>query len=340
MAPPAPTSQCPMLEPHGALGDAVATLLRGDPTARRSAKPAIETALDNLPTGPELLADLDAQRTWFTLAELGGRGVIGVEDGWDEHPHVAAVRTHLGDALERAIRVRIGPVNDCTAEDLAMRIRTELAELDSPPLSAHLRSEGTIEQYRDLLRHRSIYHLREADPHTTAIPRLTGQAKAGLVEIQNDEYGCGRIERMHATLFARTMSALGLDSGYAAYVNTLPAVTLAWVNALTLFASRRRLRGAIVGHLLALESTSSLPNKRYAEGLRRLGFDSAATMFFDEHVEADAVHEQIALHDMAIPFLHSEPWQSVELLTGFRAAILFDADVGHHLLRSWNAARS
>ncbi|WP_265078141.1 iron-containing redox enzyme family protein [Gordonia polyisoprenivorans] len=145
---------------------------------------------------------------------------------------------------------------------------------------------------------------------------------------------------MHATLFARTMSTLGLDSGYAAYVNTLPAATLAWVNALTLFASRRRLRGAIVGHLLALESTSSLPNKR----MPRVCDDSDSTQLqpcsSTNMVEADAVHEQIALHDMAIPFLHSEPRQSVELLTGFRAAILFDADVGHHLLRSWKATRA
>ncbi len=338
MSGPAPASGCPMLEPVGALSETVAAMLRRDPPARRSRMRSIDTALDDLPTGTDLLADLDAQRTWFVLAELDGRGVVGVSDRWNEHPDVAAVRHRLGDALERAIRERVGPVMHCSADDLASRISQDLSELDAPPLSAHLRSHGTVEQYRDFLRHRSLYHLREADPHTTAIPRLTGQAKAGLVEIQNDEYGGGRIERMHSTLFARSMAALGLDTDHAAYLNAVPAVTLAWINSLTLFASRRRLRGAIVGHLLALECTSSLPNKRYAEGLRRLGLGSAATDFFDEHVEADAVHEQIALHDMAIPLLRSEPAQSVEVLTGFRAAILFDADVGRHLLRSWSVA--
>lgn len=39
--------------------------------------------------------------------------------------------------------------------------------------------------------------------------------------------------------------------------------------------------------------TSSIPNTRYAEGLRRLGFDRDAPLFFDEHVTADAVHETI-----------------------------------------------
>ena len=59
--------------------------------------------------------------------------------------------------------------------------------------------------------HRSVYHLREADPHTWAIPRLAGRAKAALVEIQIDEYGGGRPERMHAELFRTTMRELGLD---------------------------------------------------------------------------------------------------------------------------------
>ncbi len=45
--------------------------------------------------------------------------------------------------------------------------------------------------------------------------------------------------------------------------------------------------------------TSSLPNARYAKGLRRVGFDGAAIEFFDEHVEADAVHENIACVDLA-----------------------------------------
>ena len=39
--------------------------------------------------------------------------------------------------------------------------------------------------------HRSIYHLKEGDPHAWLIPRLTGQAKAAFVAIEFDEYGAG-----------------------------------------------------------------------------------------------------------------------------------------------------
>jgi carboxylate-amine ligase len=61
----------------------------------------------------------------------------------------------------------------------------------------------------------------------------------------------------------------------------------------------RRLRGAIVGHLAVFEMTSSVPNRRYATGLRRLGLGEDATTFFDVHVLADAVHESVAAVDLA-----------------------------------------
>ena len=70
------------------------------------------------------------------------------------------------------------------------------------------------------------------------------------------------------------------------------------VNTMSLFGLHRALRGASLGHLATVEMTSSEPSRRYSAGLRRLGFGTATTVFYDEHVEADAVHEQIASVDM------------------------------------------
>ena len=42
---------------------------------------------------------------------------------------------------------------------------------------------------REYFVHRSLYHLKEGDPHAWAIPRLTGQAKASFVAVEFDEYG-------------------------------------------------------------------------------------------------------------------------------------------------------
>ena len=77
---------------------------------------------------------------------------------------------------------------------------------------------------------------------------------------------------------------------------------------MSLCGLHRRLRGAIVGHLALFEMTSSIPNRRYADGLRRLGLDDAPRRaFFDEHVEADAVHEEVAAVDLAGGLARQEP---------------------------------
>jgi hypothetical protein len=136
-------------------------------------------------------------------------------------------------------------------------------------------------------------------------------------------------------LFAKAMAAVGLDPTYGAYLDAIPAVTLATVNLMSLCGLHRRLRGAIVGHLAAFEMTSSLPNRRYGNALRRLGFGIEATDFFDEHVEADAVHEQIAAWDLAGGLAATEPALAADVLFGARALLALEARWAGHLLSAW-----
>jgi hypothetical protein len=184
------------------------------------------------------------------------------------------------------------------------------------------------------------YQLKEADPHSWAIPRLTGRPKAALVEIQSDEYGGGRANRIHAALFAQTMSALGLDSRYGAYLEWLPGITLATVNLMSWFGLHRGLRGAVAGHLAAFEMTSSVPNRRYGNGLRRLGFGAKVTDFYDEHVEADAVHDNIAVWDLADRLARDEPALAGDIVFGARALLSLEARWAEHLLGSWKRSET
>lgn len=209
-----------------------------------------------------------------------------------------------------------------------------------PSLSRFVAKSATLEQLREFLIHRTIYTLREADPHSWAIPRLTGRAKAALVEIQSDEYGGGDPDRVHATMFARTVRGIGLDDTYGAYLDDVPAVTLASHNLMSLFGLHARLRGAIVGHLAAFEMTSSIPNRMYGDGFRRLGFGDAVTAYFDEHVEADAVHEQIAAHDLAGALAEDDPALLPDIVFGAAACLAYDARVGDHILAAWQDGRS
>ena len=322
------------IQPRGALSQLLLD--------RLAAAPGPATAA----LGQDALAVLDNSRlpaedrelSLWLLYELHYRGLAGVDDRWEWQPALLAVAGRLEADLERDLRELVQPRLSPPAlpsEDVPSRLARLVAEDEGPSLSQYLSRRATRVEYAEFLIHRSLYHLKEADPHTWAVPRLVGAAKVALVEIQSDEYGGGRPEWMHAALFAASMRGLGLDDRYAAYLNEVPAVTLRWANTMTLFGLHRRLRGAIVGHLAALEMSSSLPNRRYGTGLRRLGFDASTTCFFDEHVEADAVHEQIAAHDLAGRLAEAEPDLVDDIVFGAAAALATDAAVATHLLQCW-----
>ena len=160
------------------------------------------------------------------------------------------------------------------------------------------------------------------------------------MEIEADEFGGGRADRIHAALFAQAMEELGLDPAYGAYLDRIPALTLATVNLMSMLGLHRRWRGAIVGHLALFEMTSSLPNRRYGNALRRLGFGERATEFFDEHVEADAVHEAIASVDLAGGLVRAEPALAGDVLWGARALAAIEARWATTLLAAWEEGRT
>ena len=288
-------------------------------------------------TGSSVLFDEDVQLTLTLLYELHLQGLAGVSDGWEWDPELLAARSLLEIPFERALRELAQPP---AGTDVAEALVALTSAEGGPGLSRYMARTATLTQWQEFLQHRSIYQLREADPHTMGIPRLAGAPKAALVEVQADEYGGGRAERMHSALFARTMRALGVDASYAAHLDVVPAVMLAAVNALSLFAVHRRLLGALVGHLCAVEMTSSLPSKLYATGLRRLGYGLDATLFFDEHVEADAVHEQIVCRDLAGGLSKDQPERAEDILFGAAVCLAMDELGAQHMMDSWAAEES
>ena len=227
-----------------------------------------------------------------------------------------------------------------TAADVA-RTLFALTEADTgPSLARYFARHATESQAREFLMHKSVYTLREADPHSWAIPRLTGGPKAALVEIQSDEYGGGRRDRVHAELYARALTGAGLSAQYGAYFDRVPAITLASQNQMSMFGLNRRLLGAVVGHLAAFEMTSSIPNRQYADGFRRLGMGIDVTEYFDEHVEADAVHEQIAAHNLAGQLAVDQPDLLADILFGAAACLTIDGWMAQHIRTSWEREES
>jgi len=318
--------------PRGPLSHALIDALATDP--QRLSAPEV-------PPADDPLADQDLQLALYLCYELHYRGLPGVADEWEWEPSLLALRRRLEARFEAALIEAIGaPALRVPPEEMDIALRAIEAADEAPSLSKHLEREGTRAQLLEFVVHRSAYQLKEADPHSWALPRLTGPPKAAMVEIQADEYGGGRAERIHAELFAKTMDRLGLDSAYGAYLDLIPGITLATVNLMSLLGLHRRWRGAIVGHLALFEMTSSVPNRRYGAALRRLGADDETVDFFDEHVTADAVHESIAAVDLAGGLARQEPELTPQILWGARAMIELEARWGSRVLEAWEEGRS
>jgi heme oxygenase-like protein len=337
-------------EPRGPISDGLFGLLAGEPGADPTAQDTLHRLVTGtLPVVGDVIDDGDVQLALSCLYELHYGGLDGVDDRWEWNPGLIALRQLLEEPFEQALRSAarwsagppgLAPAGDLDSDAVA-EVLFGLAARDSGPgMSGHVAKKATLQQLREFLIHKSIYQLKEADPHTWAIPRLAGRAKAALVEIQADEYGGGRPDRMHSALFARTMRGLGLDDSYGGYVDAVPAISLASVNMMSLFGLNRRLRGAIAGHLAIYEMTSSRPNQLYGNGFRRHGFDAGVTGYFDEHVEADAVHEQIAGRDLAGGLVEAEPALLPDVLFGATAVLAIDARLTMHIMGAWENGSS
>jgi len=339
--PDVPVSAFPM-EARGMLSARLIAALSTDPANGGDLldlSPVVDSALS---AATSIVRDDDIQLSLFILYGLHYGSFDSVSAEWEWQPHLVSARLALEKAFEAELRTTVAvpalpqPTRAAVAQALAALTSAE----GGPSLSRFVAKKATPEQLGEFLIQRSVYTLREADPHSWAIPRLTGRAKAALVEIQTDEYGGGRVSRMHSEIFATAMKDFGLDPRYGRYVADVPAITLASLNVMSMFGLNRRLRGAIVGHLAAFEMTSSIPNAMYANGFRRLGYGTGVTAYFDEHVAADAVHEQIAAHDLAGALAEDEPALLGDIFFGAAACLTVDGWAGAHMLDSWTAERS
>jgi Iron-containing redox enzyme len=280
----------------------------------------------------------DAALALYVLYELHYRSFAGVDDAWEWEPSLLAARQRLEHRFLRRLQEEVPafPVTD----DVPGQLVALISGNGGPSLSAYMAEEGTLDQLREFAVHRSAYQLKEADPHTWAIPRLYGAAKAALVEIQADEYGAGRERDMHQTLFGLTMHELGLDASYGAYLDVLPGTTLATTNLVSFFGLHRRWRGALVGHLAIFEMTSVEPMGRYSVALRRHGFGSAARHFYEVHVVADAHHQKVAAYEMAGPLVQAEPELAHDVMFGAWAVTTVEARFSRAMREAWERGES
>jgi len=293
-----------------------------------------------LPERPAVLDEEDGAITLWTIDELSYRGFAEVDDDREWDPSVVRLRRQLEHDLEARLRARWPgrPAYDGGVGAFPDALFAEIEAHEGPSLARYVHTDATADQVLELLQLRSIYHLKESDPVAWVVPRLPVAARASLMELQYDEYGAGRPEQLHAALFAKGMAALGLDPTEHAYVDQVPLEVLEQNNAMSLFGLNRRLRGAALGHLAAFEATSSLPSRRMAQGLERLGLAEEMRAYYLEHVEADAVHEQLAARAICGSLLAEEPELEDDVWLGAFTCLDLEDRLAAHLLDRWGAA--
>lgn len=311
-------------EPRGPMSEALTASLRSEPGRRTP----------DFPADPDPWTD-DTQLVLYICYELHYRGFDGVDDGWEWDPGLLRQRAAAERAFVDRLHDDLGTVPS-SAEQIGRLLAPSDGE-GSP--SGHLLDGGQRWQIQEYLAARSLYHLKEADPQTWAIPRTHGDAQAVLVALQYDEYGGGRPEGVHARLFADMMQAWDLDPGYGAQVDAAPWQAMAMVNLMSLFGLHRAHRGALLGQFAWAEITSPPASRRLAEAFARHGVAEAGYRFYTEHVEADAVHEQLVRRGVLESLLRDEPQLEADVAFGLAACGRTEEALASRLLDSWAAGR-
>ncbi|MBB5916054.1 hypothetical protein BJY24_004966 [Nocardia transvalensis] len=315
----------PLPNPRGPLSAAVRDVLRGTPPG---SAPEIAAAD---PYGGDLHLAL------HMCYEMHYHGFDSVAPDREWDPEVLRLRAALEDRFLAALRRDVAGGRDLEGElDLLV---TEPKEASG--VGAFLTEEGRWWHLREYFAHRSIYHLREADPYAWVIPRLRGHAKAALVAVEFDEFGGGRGDRVHARLFADLLAGAEMSPDYLHYLDVAAAPMLALVNMMSLFGLHASRRGALVGHFATVEITSPPAARRMADTLRRLGADPACVHFYTEHIEADAVHEQVMRREVIGDLLRQDPDLLPSVVFGIQATNLLEDRIERHLLDdSWRRGRT
>jgi hypothetical protein len=152
------------------------------PVARGPLSAAVVTALVTRPgaaTFPIVEAERaeglgeDVQLALQVCYELHYRGFAGTDPSWEWDPQLLQLRGALERAFLAALRARVAGGTDVDGELSGLLVEP----VPGTGVSHYLRDEGEWWQFQELAALRSIYHLKEADPHAWVIPRLRSGPK-------------------------------------------------------------------------------------------------------------------------------------------------------------------
>ncbi|HEY3864536.1 MAG TPA: iron-containing redox enzyme family protein [Solirubrobacteraceae bacterium] len=287
-----------------------------------------------------------AHRTLYIFAAQSGWSPVGVARENEHDLTLAAVRLCLESAFEQQL-ARVADVSESPPQDAsdALNWLTDLALkrplFDGPSMGDFYREKATLEQLREVVAQRSLFFLKEPDPWAMVIPSLRGAAKAGLIDLILDEYGWGRHDQMHSTVYAKLMEKLGLSTGYDDYFDQTSWQLLAGLNYQAMLARQRRLCRRMYGYIYLVEADSPSSMRNYLEAYARAGVeDPEILLFYQLHIDADVGHADVALNEVVAPVLRSEPAAAGEIARGIVEGRYLHSLFARHLHNRFSANRS
>ncbi len=282
--------------------------------------------------------------------------VLGAQQGWspvdavrdNEHDlTLAAVRLELERAFEAQLDRRAVVPNDLPSDPESFGPWLEQLALvrplpfDGPSMGAFYREHATLDQLSEVVAQRSLFFLKEPDPWTMVIPSLHGRAKAGLIDLILDEYGWGRFDQMHSTVYEVLMGKLGLETSYDHYFDQASWQSLAGLNFQAMLARHRRLCRRMYGYVFLVEASSPGSMRDYLAAYARAGIDDPEVLtFYELHIDADEGHSDVALNEVIMPVVREEPAAMAEIARGVVQGRWIHTLFSTHLHECFSAGRS
>jgi hypothetical protein len=133
---------------------------------------------------------------------------------------------------------------------------------ENPAWAQYLREGIDLEELRWIVRQRSLFLLRESDPWIFALPRSSGAARAGLIDVMLDR-------QLRSAHYVKLMLALELDPELDAYEESADWQYLATLNHQWMLALTPELSPGLLGVIYLAGDDVELPSGMVANGGRQ-----------------------------------------------------------------------
>ena len=190
-----------------------------------------------------------------------------------------------------------------------------------------------------------LHHDKHHQAYVTALngfveknPELAGKSLDEIIQMSNGKADMAPVfnnagQHWNHILFWQNMSPQG--GGMPGALETKITGDFGSVQAF-----KDAFKAAAVGQFAVIELTSSPGSARLVRAARRLGCGPATEYFYAEHVEADAVHEQVLRREVLAPMLADEPHLAGDIVFGIQASQLLGGRFADEVLDAWAAGRS